>query len=409
MMPSSLPASSAHSRRLWFLKCLATGVGLAAAGKGGGKIAAQEPEKPKALPLSDFRPEPRLRTPDRTPLHAKFPVVDIHTHFRIRTRQSREMLRDFVQLMDRNRIAVCVSLDGGIGDAIDEHRQHLEEDYPQRFLVFANLDFRGKGAADDPRTWDCNQPDFVRRCVESLKDAKRRGARGLKFFKDFGLGYRGADGKLLQIDDERFDPIWATCGELGLPVLMHTADPSAFFLPIDEKNERYEELSRRPEWSFYGPQFPSRESLLEARNRVIGRHPKTQFIAAHFANDAEDLEQAAEWLERYPNLHLEIASRISELGRQPYSARAFFLKYADRILFGTDGPWPEERLRLYWRFLETFDEYFPYSEKPFPPQGFWRIYGIGLPDEVLKKVYQSNAAKLLSIDERWLAWPPERK
>jgi predicted TIM-barrel fold metal-dependent hydrolase len=188
---------------------------------------------------------------------------------------------------------------------------------------------------------------------------------------------------------------------LGLPVLIHTADPAAFFLPIDETNERWEELHRRPEWSFHGPQFPSREALLAALLRVVARHPQTTFIAAHMANSAADLKAAGQWLDQHPNLYLDIASRISELGRQPYTARKFFLRYADRILFATDGPWPEERIVLYWRFLETWDEYFPYSEKEFPPQGFWNIYGLGLPDDVLKKVYQENAARLIpGVKER---------
>jgi predicted TIM-barrel fold metal-dependent hydrolase len=319
------------------------------------------------------------------------------------------MLEDYVSAMDQHNIAVCVSLDGEMGTAIDDHRAHFERDHKNRFVVFANLDFRGKGAEKEPASWECNQTDFIHRAVEALRDAKLRGAKGLKFFKAFGLEYRNADGSLIRIDDERFDPIWALCGELDLAVIMHTADPSAFFEPIDEKNERYEELSRRPDWSFHGPRFPRRDALHSARNRVIARHPKTQFIAAHLGNDGEDLAQTSEWLEKLPNLHVEIASRISELGRQPYSAREFFLKHADRILFGTDGPWPRERLFCYWRFLETFDEYFPYSEKSFPPQGFWRIYGIGLPDAVLKKVYHENAAKLLNIDRSWLQPTPATK
>ena len=184
---------------------------------------------------------------------------------------------------------------------------------------------------------------------------------------------------------------------------MHVADPAAFFLPIDETNERWEELHRHPDWSFAQKEFPTREELLEARNRIIARHPKTNFIGAHMANNSEDLQQVGKWLDTYPNLYVEIASRISELGRQPYTARQFFLDYQDRIMLGTDGPWPEQRLTLYWRFLETFDEYFPYSEKPFPPQGLWRIYGIGLPDDVLKKVYHENAAKIIpGVAERLL-------
>jgi predicted TIM-barrel fold metal-dependent hydrolase len=180
-----------------------------------------------------------------------------------------------------------------------------------------------------------------------------------------------------------------------LPVLIHVADPAAFFLPIDETNERWEELHRHPEWSFYGPQFPRREKLLADFLRVVERHPRTVFIGAHLASNSEDLATLGQWLDRYPNLVVEIASRIAELGRQPFTARRFLIQYQDRLLFGTDGPWPEERLRLYWRFLETEDEYFPYSERPFPPQGFWNIYGVNLPDEVLRKIYYENALRVL--------------
>jgi predicted TIM-barrel fold metal-dependent hydrolase len=184
-------------------------------------------------------------------------------------------------------------------------------------------------------------------------------------------------------------------------VLIHTADPAAFFETIDERNERWEELHRRPDWSFHGPQFPKHEELLAALLRVVKRHPKTTFIGAHVASKAEDLATVGQWLDEHPNLYVDIASRIAELGRQPVTARKFFLKYQDRIIFGTDGPWPVERVRLYWRFLETEDEYFPYSEKEFPPQGFWNIYGIHLPDDVLRKVYAQNAARIIpGVQER---------
>ncbi|HND53170.1 MAG TPA: amidohydrolase family protein, partial [Pirellulaceae bacterium] len=327
---------------------------------------------------------------------AKFPVVDTHTHFRIRTRHSPEQRDGLVEMMDRNNIAICVSLDGGWGDAFDEHSAYLWTKYRDRFVIFANIDWRGAGREDDPSTWDCLREDFPRRAAERLADAKRRGASGVKIFKEFGLGYKNADGSLIKVDDPRWDEIWRACGELGLPVLMHTGDPSAFFTPIDPTNERWEELSRRPEWSFADrSKFPSRDELFAARNKVVERHPKTQFIAAHFGNDGEDFKTLAAWLDRYPNLHVDLASRISELGRQPYSSRRFITKYADRVLFATDGPWPEQRVRLYWRFLETFDENFPYSEKDFPPQGLWNIYGIGLDDEVLKKVYHENAGRLI--------------
>ncbi|MFN7628979.1 MAG: amidohydrolase family protein, partial [Pirellula sp.] len=176
---------------------------------------------------------------------------------------------------------------------------------------------------------------------------------------------------------------------------MHTADPSAFFRPIDSSNERETELRAHPDWSFFGEEFPSRSALHTARNRVIARFPKTTFIAAHLGNDGEDLQELAGWLEEYPNLMVEISSRINELGRQPYSAHEFIEKYSDRVLFGTDGPFPEERLRIHWRFLETRDEYFLYSEKSPPPQGDWRVYGLGLSQNTLRKIYFGNAVRVI--------------
>jgi predicted TIM-barrel fold metal-dependent hydrolase len=228
-----------------------------------------------------------------------------------------------------------------------------------------------------------------------LATVKQRGANGLKIFKQFGLEYKNADGSLIRIDDARWNPIWQACGETALPVLIHVADPAAFFLPIDQTNERWEELHRHPDWSFFGPRFPAHEELLAALLRVVKAHPETTFISAHMASNAEDLATVGQWLDEYPNLYIEIASRIAELGRQPVTARRFLLKYQDRVLFGTDGPWPEERVRLYWRFLETEDENFPYSERPFPPQGLWNIYGINLPDDVLRKIYYENAARIV--------------
>ncbi len=349
----------------------------------------------RQLLLENFRPQSLLKVPATKLSGAKFPVIDIHSHFKVRLKHSPEQLDAFVQVMDRQNIAVCVSLDGGLGEQIDEHAAYLLKKYPDRFAMFANLDWQGTGKADEPATWDCNRPDFARRMAIALADAKQRGCLGLKIFKQFGLEYKNADGSLIKIDDPRFDPIWEACGEVNFPVLIHVADPVAFFLPVDEKNERWEELHRRPEWSFYGNKFPKHEDLLAAFHRVVARHPKTTFIGAHMDSNAEDLSVVAAALDNHPNLYVELASRIAELGRQPYTARKFLVKYQDRVLLGTDGPWPEERLKLYWRFLETEDEYFPYSEKGFPPQGLWNIYGVHLPEEVLRKVYFENALKLL--------------
>ncbi len=367
--------------------------------------AVQDGREGRELLLRLYRPKSTLKVKAHHLARAKFPVVDVHTHFRYRLRHSEEELVQFVDLMDRHNIAVCVSLDGKLGDDLDEHIKYLWTKYRDRFVIFANVDWQGDGEKDDPATWDCQREDFARRVVMQLDEAKQRGVSGLKLFKQFGLGHKNADGSLMAIDDPRWNPIWKKCGELGLPIIIHTADPAAFFLDIDETNERWEELHRHPDWSFPADKYPPRGELLAARNRVIARHPKTTFIGAHMANNPEDLQAVGAWLEKYPNLYIEFASRIGELGRQPYTARKFFLKYQDRILFGTDGPWPETRVKLYWRFLETYDEYFPYSEKEFPPQGFWMIYGLGLPDDVLEKVYHQNVARIVpGVDERLKAY-----
>ncbi len=360
-----------------------------------GRLIAQELGD-QELKLRDYRPRSSLKNINSTPLqHARFPLIDIHTHFGLRFRGDLDALDEFVEVMDRNHIAMCVSLDEQLDSTCGEHFEMLEKRHPGRFAVFVHLDWQGDGIADQPATWDCHRPDFARRVAILLAEASKKGVVGVKFFKQFGLGYRNPDGSLIKIDDPRWDPIWTACGELNLPVLMHTGDPVAFFQPIDQFNERYEELSRHPDWSFHGGDFPSLDELLDARNRVIQRHPDTVFIGAHVAGLAEDLARVGDWLETYPNLYIEPASRISELGRQPFTTREFLIKYQDRMLFGTDGPWPELRLSYYWRFMETQDEYFPYSEKDPPPQGLWQIYGVNLPDEVLQKIYSGNALRLL--------------
>ncbi len=367
----------------------------------------EESRNKTRLPLSEFRPIPKLNVDSTLLTRAKFPVIDVHSHFFIRFRHDPVALREYVALMDRNNIAVSVSLDGTLGRRLDEHISYLWTEHRNRFVIFANIDWENHGRASDTtptqsdKSLACLEPGFVESIVEQLRLAKERGVSGLKIFKQMGLQYKDSDGRFLMVDDSRWEPIWEACGRLGLPVIMHTADPTAFFEPINVNNERYEELERHPEWSYFEGGNPSRRELHEARNRVIERHPKTTFIAAHFGNDAEDLKITADWLERFPNLYVEFASRISELGRQPTSSKRFFEKYADRIMFGTDGPWPELRLQRYWRFLETDDEYFPYSEKEFPPQGLWNIYGICLSDEVLRKVYFENACRIIpGVKER---------
>jgi predicted TIM-barrel fold metal-dependent hydrolase len=240
--------------------------------------------------------------------------------------------------------------------------------------------------------------DFTQLSLERLERLVEHGACGIKFWKDIGLTVRDASGALLRVDDERLAPIFDKAAELDIPVMFHTADPDAFFTPIDRFNERYEELAAHPDWSFYGLPV-SKASLLEQRDRVIARHPRTTFVAAHLAESSEDLGYVARLLDLYPNLYIDMSARIAELGRQPYTAREFVIKYADRILFGTDLLPDVDMYRLHYRFLETDDQYFEYPSHA-SRQGRWNIYGLFLPADVLEKIYRTNALKLLPARSR---------
>jgi len=388
---------------------LTFGLALVAAGALRAQPGELDGRDGRELALDRFRPRSMLVVPEHPLERARLHVVDVHVHPRIRLRDDPHEIDQFVALMDRQNIAVCVSLDGQMGARLAEHQERLWTKYKSRFVIFANVDWQGAGRAGEPGGWDCQQSDFGHRTALALAAAKEAGVSGLKVFKGLGLEYRNPDGSLIRADDPRWDPIWDACGKLGLVVLIHTGDPAAFFLPVDATNERWEELRRHPDWSFHRPGYPTHAELLEQFEHVVARHPGTIFIGAHAAGSAEDLGRLAGWLDKYPNLNVDIAARISELGRQPRTARAFLIKYADRVLFGTDGPRDPERLRYHWRFLETADEYFPYAENPFPPQGFWRIYGVDLPEDALAKIYADNARRLIpGVRERHEAYRAAR-
>jgi predicted TIM-barrel fold metal-dependent hydrolase len=247
-------------------------------------------------------------------------------------------------------------------------------------MVFTQIDY---SKIDDPKAM-----------VADLDDAVHRGARGLKVLKDLGLQDRDKSGKLIAVDDPRLDPVWEECGRLGIPVAIHVTDPEAFFHPINGENERYEELIEHPDWSFYDHGFPSKEEVMAQRDHMFAKHPHTTFIALHVANWPENLDYVSHLLDRLPNVMTEFGAREAELGRQPRRAREFFLKYQDRILFGTDSPPSLEMYRNYFRWLETDDEYFDYYG--YPGQGRWKIYGMKLPDPVLQKVYHRNAERIFA-------------
>jgi predicted TIM-barrel fold metal-dependent hydrolase len=306
-----------------------------------------------------------------------------------------------LEVMDRKNVATLVNLTGGVGEGLGSVLSAFDSAHPGRFCTFT-----------EPSWNDVARSDYAALQADRIVQAREMGAKGLKLTKTLGLYLREnvTSGALIRVDDPRFDPMWETCGGLGIPVAIHTGDPDAFFTPTDRFNERFEELSNHPDWSFHGKDFPSVEELLQARDRVLERHPRTRFVALHVGNRAEDLDYVASSLDRHPNLCVEIGARIGELGRQPRAARRFFERYQDRILFGTDAVPPplgletpqqifgDELYEIYFRFLETADEYFDYAPARVPPQGRWRIYGVELPEAILKKVYRDNAARLLGLE-----------
>jgi predicted TIM-barrel fold metal-dependent hydrolase len=269
------------------------------------------------------------------------------------------------------------------GERLQAIIDSMVKPYPGRFIVFTQLDW---SKIDDP--------NFSQLMVRQIDDSVARGARGLKILKELGLGVRDSSGKLIAIDDPRLDSAWEECGRLGIPVFIHVADPEAFFRPVDSHNERYEELHEHPDWSFYGADFPSLAELLAQRDRMFARHPHTTFVALHFGSWPENLDFVEQTLQRFPNVMIETGAREGELGRQPRRTREIFMKYPDRIMFGTDEGAGQTMYRNYFRWLETEDEYFPYAQ--YPAQGRWMIYGLGLPADVLEKVYHRNAEGLFA-------------
>ena len=377
-------------------------------GAGGARQAAPRP-RTLGLDLSEFQPRSMLHVPATTVARARFPVIDLHTHLGFSARDQHgvaveEMTfvaspESVLPVMDRKNLKTMVNLTGGFGKGLAESVARFDRQAPGRFLTFT-----------EPRWGRLHQPDFPSVQAEELARARQSGARGLKVLKSLGLVLReqGAAGPLIKVDDRRLDPMWDACGSLGMPVAIHVADPEAFFLPTDRFNERFEELQLHPDWSFHGADFPSFRELVDAFDRVVARHPRTPFIAVHVGLNAENLASVSERLDRYPNLHVDTAARIGELGRQPRAARAFFERHQDRIVFGTDAVphgddtpqqvFGDRLYEIYFRFFETEDEYFDYAPAAVPPQGRWQIYGLGLPDGILRKLYHDNAARLLGID-----------
>ncbi|MCK4850530.1 MAG: amidohydrolase family protein [Phycisphaerae bacterium] len=336
---------------------------------------------------------------EHVPKKAALPAIDAHNHM-----WTGQQAGAMVELMDSVGVVSYCDLTpearftwekGGVGvqkAGIEDFLADFARPYPGRFYAFTTATFLHE--PDEPLFSNAEQ--FVKQTVELLGRQVRLGARGLKILKGLGLSSRDAQGNLVAVDDPRLADIWDAAGELSVPVLIHQSDPYGFFEPVTPENEHYGTLMRYSDWQFASEKFPGKMELLERRDNLVRRHSKTTFVLAHVANFAENLGYVSSLLDENPNAYIDFSARIEELGRQPYSAREFFIRYQDRILFGADMPASAQMYRCYFRFLETFDEYFfaPDYDGTFDRRR-WAIYGIGLPREVLAKIYYQNALKII--------------
>ncbi len=345
----------------------------------------------KTSPPQTAMPTPILEA-ERTPVEkARFPVVDIHFHAGDLDSEAgyEELLRE----LDAVGVAAVANMDGGTDRDLEEDLR-LTAVSGGRVATFARLNYDG-----------LNDPDWSEREATRLREAFEAGAAGLKVWKDVGLKFKDAAGAYLHVDDERFDTIWRVCAEAGKPVLMHLSDPPARFQPIGPENERYEAGMWRDsaEGNFHGSDFPVPDEIFEHRERMLTKHPETTFILAHVASMGWNLRRVSELLDNHEKAHVEVSARLQELGRQPYTTRRFLIEYQDRVLFGSDavpGRDADQFWRPHWRFFETDDEYFDHPAQMLSPlgaalQGRWKIHGVFLPDEVLRKLYSENAVRLV--------------
>ncbi len=338
--------------------------------------------------FEEYEPASTLKVKEHTLVRAKFPFIDVHNH---QWGMPQQNLPELLRQMDSLNMQVMVNLSGRSykesgnqrngffdvqdGDYLKASIDNINTVNPSRLILFTNISFVGFG-----------EKEWVADKLQQLDADVKAGAKGLKIYKDLGLEFKDEKNRIIRINDPRLDAIWDKCSELNIPVLIHTADPKSFWLPVDKQNERWLELTTHPDRK-RDNSSPSWDDLIAQQHKVFLKHPATKFIAAHFGWMANDLQNLGNFLDSAKNVYVEFGAIISDLGRQPRAAKAFFEKYQDRILFGKDS-WKPEEYATYFRVLETEDEYFPYHKKY---HAFWKMYGMGLSDEVLKKVYYKNA------------------
>jgi predicted TIM-barrel fold metal-dependent hydrolase len=337
------------------------------------------------IDFEEYEPVSTLKVPEHKLTHAKYPFIDVHNH---QYEMDRADLRKLITQMDSLNMGIMVNLSGrGFTSNVAESTTFLEnalanvqKSSPKRLAIFTNINFGNVG-----------EPGWTEKAVKQLEDDIKKGAKGLKIYKSLGFNVKDVDGKRVRVDDPRLDAIWAKCGQLGVPVLIHTADPKPFWDPMDRFNERWLELKINPGRKRSADNPVPWQQLIAEQHNVFRKHPKTTFINAHMGWYPNDLVKLDSLMKVFPNMLVEIGAVIAELGRQPRASRKFFEKYQDRILFGKDS-WVPSEYATYFRVLESDDEYFPYHKKY---HAFWRMYGMALPDEVLKKVYYKNALRII--------------
>jgi predicted TIM-barrel fold metal-dependent hydrolase len=347
------------------------------------------------LRLQDWRPVSKLVVAAHHVDRARFPAIDAHNHLgrwlspwlgAEPTAWTVPDVAELLALMDGCNLRAIVNLDGRWEDELEANLDRYDRAHPGRFATFCHVDWPAAVAAGNVGA----------AAAASLRQSVAAGARGLKVWKDLGLHLQDDRGELILPGDDRLRPVWETAAELGVPVFIHTADPVAFFDPVDERNERYEQLHAHPEWSFADPTFPRFHELMDSFEALVAANPDSTFVGLHVGGYAENLSWVDRMLSTYPNLFVDIAARVAELGRQPRATRDLILRHPDRILFGVDEfPPARENYAIYFRFLETADEHFPHTTEDVPLMGRWAISGVDLPDDVLPRVYLDNALRVV--------------
>lgn len=329
------------------------------------------------MDVEEYEPVSTLVVPKHPLKRAKFPFVDVHNH---QWGMPVQNLDNLVEEMDSLNMGVMVNLSGFRGKVLEWSLSNVHKNHPSRFAIFLNINFE-----------ELDDAGWPNEALAMMDEAVKQGVRGLKVYKSLGLTDKDNDGNRIAVDDPRLDPIWAKCGELGIPVLIHSGEPNSFWKPKDKHNERWLELKQEPDRYRDPAKVPPFEQIMSEQHHVFRKHPRTKFIDAHLGWFGNDLERLGKLFDEMPNVYTELGAVLAELGRQPKAARTFMIKYQDRIMFGKDT-YKKEEYYTYFRVLETGDEYFDYYRKR---HAHWKMYGLELPDSVLRKVYYKNALSVI--------------